>query len=44
MRTARLPGDESLDSNDSCEDERQIMQQVKRNVPMLLTARDWKSD
>lgn len=44
MRTSDLHRHESLDSNDKCEDERQIIQQVKHDVSMLLTARDWKSD
>lgn len=46
MRKWALPHlhtDESLDSINS-EDGRQIVQQVKHDMPTLLTARDWKSD
>lgn len=46
MRKGALPHlhtDESLDSINS-EDGRQIVQQVKHDMPTLLTARDWKSD
>lgn len=43
MRT-HLHRNLSLDSNDNCEDEKQIMKHVKHDMPMLLTAREWKID
>lgn len=44
MRTACLHRDLSLDSNDSCKVEREIMKRVRHVMPMLLTAREWEID